>query len=152
MVIDASEVAEFAVDLGPGGLRGMRNEQPGLREAINEISSSQAECGEQAGINAADIRELETARERIALIDKFLQPSKKMVEKLTETRATLVDECERKISAIAANIETRAKGKGNKSLLATYQTTLAYRSAAALKGVHTRQRNAKANDESKQGG
>ena len=78
----------------------MRTEQPGFADANAEILKNQAQCGERAGINKADIQQLETLNSRIALLDEKRPSLLKLVEVVDETRAQLVDERERLICAV----------------------------------------------------
>lgn len=50
LVVDARALADFIVDLEHGRRQGMRTEQKGYADVVNEIVSNQREYGEKAGI------------------------------------------------------------------------------------------------------
>jgi hypothetical protein len=147
LLIDATPLAEFIVDLPPGGKLGLQTQQHGYGEAAAEIVSNQAAWGDQAGITAGDFEQLTLANDRIAKIDALLPAARKMVELLEETRAVLDDRRQRQISAIANAAEGRAKVLRKPELLAKYEKTRAYRSAGAMKAARTRRRNESAQAE-----
>jgi hypothetical protein len=144
LLIDATEMAEFLVDLPPLATKGMQSEREGFDGTVAEITSNQATWGEQAGITKNDFDQLELENEQIAMIDMQLPAARKLVEMFEETRAKLDDRRQRRVSAIAKSVETRAKVLGSPDLLAKYEQTRAYRSAHAMKGVKTRRKNASA--------
>jgi len=141
LIIDASNLAPVIVDLPPGGRLGLRVSQPGCAEALAEIRSNQPQHGVTAGIRDEDIAAMDEAMVRMDEIDGLLPAVRKMLELIEETRAVLDDSVQRRIAIIASSIENRAKMMRNDDLLARYARTREYRSAAALKGVRTRQRN-----------
>jgi hypothetical protein len=51
-------------------MQGMRTEQEGFDDVVEEIIANQRKHGEAAGITAADVALLQTSGEQIALIDK----------------------------------------------------------------------------------
>lgn len=144
LMIDATDLSEVLVDLPPGARQGMRATQPGVDKVLAEIDANQAQFGERAGVTAYDLDSIRTNRELIARIDELLPASNKLSEILTETRAKLDDEVQRRVSAIATAVETRARASGDQELLGRYAGTREYRSAAAAKAVRTRRRNQEA--------
>jgi hypothetical protein len=142
LIIDARPVAPFVVDLPSGAMQGMRTEQDGFEEVLNEIFSNQATLGELAGVTASDLAEIKSANEQIAEIDIYVQPAQKLAEVLVESRARLDDKRQRIVSAIAQSVESRAKSSGNRELLAKYEKTRVYRSAIGVKAARTRRRKA----------
>ncbi|UQA59401.1 hypothetical protein [Polyangium aurulentum] len=144
LAVDCTALAEFLVDLPPGARRGLRAEQDGFGDVIAEILSNQAALGDKTGIIKSDIDELALANDRIAQIDARLPAVRKLLEILEETRAKLDDQRQRQVSAIAGAVEGRAKALSDPTLLAKYEKTRTYRSAAAVKGAKTRKKNAEA--------
>lgn len=142
--IDCSFLAPFVVDLPPGARRGLRSEQEGFAEVVNEILANQVKHGEEAGITKTDHDAFTIANERVAQIDAVLPAARKLVELLEETRAVLDDQRQRQAFAMAEVVEGRAKVKKSGQLLAKYEKTRAYRSAIGLKAARTRRRNAMA--------
>jgi hypothetical protein len=141
-VFDGSEFAPYLVDVPPGGLQGMRTEQDGCAEVCKEILANQAEWGTKAGITPEDVASLEDIDAKLARLDQFVQPVRKFLELLVETRYVLDDRKQKLIYTIAQSVERRGKEKPD--LLGRYQLTRAYRSAIAKKAVKTRNKNAEA--------
>ncbi|UQA57781.1 hypothetical protein [Polyangium aurulentum] len=142
--IDCSFIAPFVVDLPPGARRGLRVEQEGFEDVVNEILANQPIHGDEAGVTKTDHEAFTVANQRIAQIDAFLPAARKLVELLEETRAALDDQRQRQVSAIADAVEGRAKVHKTGHLLAKYEKTRAYRSAVGFKAAKTRRKNAMA--------
>ena len=140
--IDATDLLTFLKDLPEGATRGMRTEQDGFVEVLQEVLSNQAAYGDKAGITTGDINDLVLANDRIAQIDRFLPAAQKLVEMLEETRAQLDDQRQRAVNGFARSVEDRAKSREDgASLLARYQKTRVYRSAIGVKAAKTRRKN-----------
>lgn len=148
-VFDGSEFASYLIDVPPGGLQGMRTAQEGCPEVCKEILANQAEWGVKAGILAEDVSSLEDINAKLARLDQFVQPVRKFLELIIETRYALDDRKQKLIYTIAQAVERR--GKERPELLAKYQRTRAYRSASAKKAVKTRFKNAAEATASEQG-
>ncbi len=148
-VFDGSEFATYLVDVPPGGLQGMRTAQDGCDEVCKEILANQADWGLKAGVTADDAASLEDIDRKLARLDQFVQPVRKFLELLVETRYVLDDQKQKLIYTIAQAVERR--GKERPELLAKYQHTRAYRSAIAKKAVKTRNKNAEEAGASEQG-
>lgn len=140
LIFDISEVEPYKKDLPPGACQGMLTERSGFTGVYNEILTNQASHGAKAGIPDADAAELITCTERIARIDAFLPAVLKAVEVLTETRYFLDDRRQHIVFDAATAIDRRARS--NPDLVAFYEKTRAYRSAAAKKALKTKERNA----------
>lgn len=141
LAVDATHLAGRLIDLPPGGKQGLRTAQPGCDAVVAEILANQEMFGERAGITALKLQELRDANDIIAEIDVLLEPTRKLVEVLDESRAVFEDRRQRSVSSIAAVVETNARASGDTELLAKYEKARTYRSASARKGVRTRQRN-----------
>ncbi|MDI1476794.1 hypothetical protein [Polyangium sp. y55x31] len=144
LVHDCTAFAPFLVDLPPRARMGMCSEREGFPEVAAEILTNQPALGDKAGITKADVDSFQESNHRIAMIDARLPALKKLVEMMEETRALEDDKRQRLVHAFADSIERRSKATGDKALLAKYEKTRTYRSAAAMKGVKTRTKNAKA--------
>lgn len=142
-VFDGSEFT-YLKDLSPKELQGMLTAQPNLAIVLQEILTNQAAWGGQAGVTPDDVAEIATITERIGRIDQFLKPAAKFVEMLEETRYLLEDRRQHKVFDIGAAAERR--GKEIPELLARYEQTRAYRSAAGKKAAKTRKKNAEAQE------
>lgn len=141
--IDAEEIRDIVIDLAPGATQGWRREQDGFDDVVQEIFANQAAYGSRAGITEADVQSFATNNTNIARVRKYRGAVEKLAEILAETEAAFDEDRHRQISTFATAVEQRAKQKGNEDLLARYQKTREYRSAAALKGLKTRERNAR---------
>jgi hypothetical protein len=141
MICDIRHMGGYLVDLEPGARQGMRvttEEFPGMAE---EIIDNQPVYGERAGISAKDAEAFISAVERKRDIDTHLRVARKMVEVLEETGAVEDDKAQRLAYGFAQTIEARARAFGDPELLARYEKTRAYRSAAGFKAAKTRRRN-----------
>jgi hypothetical protein len=139
-VFDGSEFAPYLVDVPPGGLQRMRTAQDGCDEVCKEILANQADWGTKAGVTAEDAADLGDINAKMARLDQFIQPVRKFLEMLIETRYVLDDRKQKLIYTIGQAVDRR--GKEKPELLAKYQHTRAYRSAIAKKALKTRNKNA----------
>lgn len=139
-VFDGSEFIAYAVDLAPGECQGMLATRDGFPSASKEVIDNHDEYGAKAGIADQEVTDLAQTNERIARIDAFLPALSKAVEILTETRYMLDDRRQRIVLDAAACVDRRARN--TPELMAKYQMTREYRSAAAKKGLKTKQKNA----------
>jgi hypothetical protein len=141
LMVDARHLAPRVRDLPPGARLGMRSEQPGFLAVLKEIIDNQSLYGEQAGITAKNFQDLQDALVRVDEVDAVLPSTRKMLELLEETRAYDVDLIQRMVSSIASSVDGRAKAYKDDELVARYEKTRAYRSAAGVKAARTRLRN-----------
>jgi hypothetical protein len=118
----------------------MRTAQDGCDEVCKEILANQADWGTKAGITAEDAADLEDINTKLARLDQFIQPVRKFLEMLVETRYVLDDRKQKLIYTIGQAVDRR--GKEKPELLAKYQHTREYRSAIAKKALKTRNKNA----------
>lgn len=132
-------MGDFLIDLPPGGKTGLCTTDDDYADAWLEVESRQAMYGALAGIPDAEIAAAALAQQRIAAIDAVLPAAEKLVEVLTETRASLVDECHRRVLDVATMVDRRSRR--HPELLAQYEKARAYRSARANKAAATRRRN-----------
>jgi len=140
LVIDASELAAILIDLPPGALRSMCTEQEGFGDVLQEIITNQPVVGDKAGVTAGDATTLHENTVWIARIDQFLPAVAKLHEILVESRYSLDDERQRLAFAVAVSVDRRSRT--SPELVAKYEKTRAYRSAAAKKGWKTRRKKA----------
>lgn len=141
-LIDAREVAPFVLDVEPGAMRGLKRAQPGFSHVLHEIMAAQARFGEQAGVLSRDLEELKLLTERIETIRKILPDIRKLLELLVETELVMDDRRQQIVRVIARTIDNAFTLTKNGELLGVYEKTRSYRSAAAKKGVKTRQKRA----------
>lgn len=143
-VFDGSEFV-YLQDILPRELLGLRTAQEGFNAVLAEILTNQAEWGGKAGLTPDDYADLVTTSERIARLTTFLGPIAKFAEMIEETRYLLEDKRQRIVLNLASSVDRR--GRDVPELLARYEKTREYRSAAAKKAVKTRQKNAEAQAE-----
>lgn len=141
LLLDGRHLQERIRDLPNGARQGMRGEQPNFLRVIKEITDNQTQYGDQAGVSPRNFQDLQDGLHCIAEIDALLPSALKFVEVLEETRAYEMDQIQRMVSSIASSVEGRAKAYKDDELLARYEKTRAYRSAAGLKAARTRLRN-----------
>lgn len=141
LLLDGRHLQPRIRDLPNGARQGMRSEQPNFQRVIKEIIDNQPLYGEQVGVSPRNFQDMQGGLQCIAEIDALLPSALKFVELLEETRAYEMDQLQRMVSSIAYSVEGRAKAYKNDELLARYEQTRAYRSAAGLKAARTRLRN-----------
>lgn len=141
MVCDIRHMDGNLYDLEPGARQGLRVATDGFDEVAGEIIDNQPVFGERAGISPKDAEAFIGAVERKRDIDKHLRVARKMVEVLEETGALEDDQAQRLAFGFAQIIEARARAYDDPEILARYEKTRAYRSAAGFKAAKTRRRN-----------
>ena len=139
LVIDASGMASFLVDLEEGATQGMRREQEGMADVVQEVSANQKVWGPKAGVTADEADELVTATAQIAQIRAYRPAVAKLLEMLDETESKL----DTLIRVIAESVDAKAMTVGP-DLFAKYEKTRTYRSAVGNKAAKTRKKNADA--------
>ena len=143
LIIDARELESFLVDLPEGATHGMRREQEGLADVVQEITANQDKWGAKGGVTADEVGGIVTATAQIAQIRAYRPAVAKLLEMMDETEALLDDKRHTLIRIVAESVDAKSKTAGPE-LLAKYELTRAYRSAAANKAVRTRKKNADA--------
>jgi hypothetical protein len=144
MTINVSHMAEYLFDLEPGARQGLRVALEDFHIVVNEIKDNQALFGGRAGITDQEVDAFCTSVDRTEEIEKHLRVARKIVEVLEESKAVQEDKSQRWAFGFAQIIEARARTFGDSELLARYQKTRAYRSAAGFKAAKTRRRNEEA--------
>jgi hypothetical protein len=141
LVLDATDLAGFIVDLPPGKRLGLRSTQPGFEGVVGELRANQPTLGAQAGLRDEDLAGLEEDLGHRAEIQARLPAARKLVELLEETDAVIGDRLQRRAFSMGQTVEARAKMLGDDTLLARYAKTREYRSAIGNKAARTRLRN-----------
>jgi hypothetical protein len=147
LVLDATDLAGFIVDLPPGKRLGLRSTQPGFEGVVGELRANQPTLGAQAGLRDEDLAGLEEDLGHRAEIQARLPAARKLVELLEETDAVIGDRLQRRVFSMGQTVEARAKMLGDDTLLARYAKTREYRSAIGNKAARTRLRNQADQDE-----
>jgi hypothetical protein len=141
LVIDARALESFLVDLPEGETQGMRREQEGIADVVQEISDTQSAWGQKAGVTPDEVSGIVTMTAQIAQIRAYRPAVAKLLEMLDETEALLEDKRDTLIRTVAESVDAKAKTVGP-DLFAKYEKTRAYRSAVANKAAKTRKRKA----------
>lgn len=141
LFLDARHLAPGVRDLPGGARQGMRTEQPGFTITIKEIVDNQPLYGEKAGITARNFQDLLDALKRVDEFDAILPSARKLLEVLEESRAYDMDQIQRMVHSFASSVEGMASAYKDDELLARYEQTRTYRSAAGIKAARTRLRN-----------
>jgi hypothetical protein len=141
LFLDARHLAPSVRDLPNGARQGMRTAQPGFQAMIKEVVDNQPLYGEKAGITARNFQDLMDALKRVDEFDAILPAARKLLEVLEESRAYDMDQIQRMVHSFAASVEGMASAYKDDELLARYEQTRAYRSAAGIKAARTRLRN-----------
>lgn len=141
LIIDASSMASFLEDLEAGATQGMRREQEGMADVIQEVSANQKGWGVKAGITAEEVTELVTKTAQIAQIRAYRPAVAKLLEMLDETESKFDNRRDTLIRIMAESVDAKAKSVGP-DLFAKYEKTRTYRSAVGNKAAKTRKKNA----------
>lgn len=144
LAVDVTDLAPVIVDLPPGDGQGLKSEQEGCDEVVDEIVANQPGWGAKAGVSKEEVEDLTATHKQIARIDKLIPVVAKLLELLKDTRAVLADKRERLIRAVAWSVDAKVGVKGNEVLVAKYSRSRAYRSALGEKAARTRKKNASA--------
>jgi hypothetical protein len=115
--------------------------QPGCDAVPAEVVANQPTYGERAGITALTFQELIDTRDKIARIDEKLPATLKLVELLQASRAVLDDSLQRLLGVVSKSVDSNARARKDRDIVARYETTRAYVAAAAKKAWRTRRRN-----------
>jgi hypothetical protein len=143
--IDLGPLKSFLVDLPPGAMKGMRQEQQGWESAEHEITGNQATYGERAGITTTDFNKFVALNNQYNQILAQLPLLEKAVEILTESLAHADNLRHRLATTFADSAEAHANAEGGDPTLRTaYEKTIAYRSVIADKAAKTRKKNEEA--------
>ncbi len=141
LLIDARGMESFLIDLEEGATQGMRREQEGLTDVVQEISANQKGWGVKAGVTADEVAEIVTTTAQIGQIRAYRPAVAKLLEMLDETEAKLDDRRDTLIRIVAESVDAKVKTAGP-DLFAKYEKTRAYRSAVGNKAAKTRKKNA----------
>jgi hypothetical protein len=141
LIVDVRHMAPYLFDVEVGARQGLRFEQSGFPEVVDEFRINQPNYGERAGISPQDFNALNEAIERREEIKKHLYKARKISEKLEESYAVVDDQIQRMVFGFATIIDARAKAFGDDEILGVYERVRAYRSAVGLKAAKTRRRN-----------
>lgn len=142
LTLDLTNVKDHLIDLPPGAMKGIRGEQPGMQDVIDELATAVPAHG-----NAADVPLPAYQRfvQRTALLAQLRTHEAALVKALeicTETRAKTENDREDDISVIVKAVQgavTRTKDPG---VAAPFEKTIAYNGQIAEKALQTRKKNA----------
>ena len=141
LLIDARALKSFLVDVADGGTLGMRREQEGIADVIHEITTNQKAWGAKAGVTVDEVDVIVTTTAQLALLRTYRPGAAKLIEMLNETEAMLEDRRDTVIRTVASSVDAKSRVVGDE-IVARYEKTRAYRSAAGDKAAKTRKKNA----------
>ena len=139
---DLGNVKSILVDLPPGRLQGVRNEQPGIAGVLVELAHALPQYGDAAEVHGAFYSRIMQASTDIDKLKEHELVLEKQLEVVRETRAQLTNNREYDIGAVAAKVVESATRQKKPELMAHFEKTLHYRSQIALKAMATRKKNA----------
>lgn len=144
LVIDLNDVKDVLVDIPPGGLQGLRNEQPGIEAVLVELAHALPQYADAAEVHGAfHTRIMQSS----ANIDKLAEHEiilAKQLEVVRETKAQLINNREYDIGSVATKVAESATRQKKPELMALFEKTLRYRSQVGIKAMATRKKKAKA--------
>jgi hypothetical protein len=125
--IDLTPRKPFLVDLPPGAMRGMRQEQEGWVDVHAEIVTNQPTYGDAAGITATDFAKFTALHTQHGQIAAALPVVEKAHEVLEESQAYVDDSRHKLITQFADAALAHARGEGgDPTLLTAYEKTIAF--------------------------
>lgn len=137
---DLGNVKNVLVDIPPGGLQGLRNEQPGIDGVLLELAHALPNYGDMAEVHGAfhsRIMDASTNIDKLAAHEMVLE---KQLEVVRETKAQLINNREYDIGSVAAKVSESATRQKKPELLAVFEKTLRYRSQIGVKASATRKK------------
>ncbi len=140
---DLGDVKDVLVDLPPGELQGVRNQQPGITGVLAELAHALPQYGDAAEVHGAFHSRIAKASVDIDKLEQHELVLKKQLEVVQETKAQLINNREYDIGAVAAKVAESATRQKKPELMAVFEKTLHYRSQVGLKAFATRKKNAK---------
>jgi hypothetical protein len=140
LVADLTALGGKLIDLPPGGMVGLRREQPGMADVVTELETA-APTLPAVKVHYDEFVEhtktLAQIRAGRAIVDK-------LAEVLAETEAKLEHERENALAMIVDAVKSAAKRKGGTGALALFEKSIHYLAQAGLRAAETRRRNAEA--------
>ena len=140
---DLTNVKDVLVDIPPGGLQGLRTEQPGMAGVLLELEHVLPQYGDAAEVHGAFHSRIMQASANIEKLAEHELILEKQLEVVRETKAQLINNREYDIGAVAAKVTESATRQRKPELLALFEKTLRYRSQVAQKALMTRKKNGK---------
>jgi hypothetical protein len=141
LTFNLTAIAAILIDQPPGALRGMRSDQPGITDVINELAEAVKSHGAEAGVTAPAYQRFVDSTEKLTKLRANSAAFLKMAEVLAETEATYENEREQALSQIVDAVKSTAKRNKNKAIVAPFEKSVCYTQQAAEKAVKTRNKN-----------
>ena len=138
---DFTPVASILIDLPPGGMRGLRREQPGMPDVITELATAVSSHGAEAGVQEVAYQRFLDSTDKVKRVREKRLALLKIAEILAETEATYEDQREQALSQMVDAVKSTAKRNKNKAIVAPFEKSIAYTAQGADKAVKTRTRN-----------
>jgi hypothetical protein len=141
---DLNPVASILIDLPPGGMRGMRRQQPGMTDVITELATAVPNEGAAAGVPMDAYQRFVDSTDKVDRVRKHRLALLKAAEVLAESEAVYEDQREQALSQMVDAVRSTAKRNKNKAIVAPFERSIRYTSQAADKAVKTRNKKAAA--------
>jgi len=138
LTLDLTPAAKILVDLPKGGRRGLRKAGKTIDDVVAELAVAVPTDGAAAGIAQPVYQDFTTRTQNIDLLLPLYQQASKIADVLRSTLAINDDAREQDLGKITDSIRSTAKRSKSAAIKAPFKETLAYKSAAANKGVKTR--------------
>jgi len=140
-VVDASPFKQKLVDIKHGELSRYKRSKPGCAGVLADLAAAMPEHGNEARIHPDCYAEIVEATQVLQQIRAQRPEADKLAEVLRESEAFYEDKLEGLISRLGKTVLDTAKDENKPGLLATFESTLQYRTQYADKGVATRRKN-----------
>ena len=142
VLIDLTPVKAQLVDLAPGAMRGMRAEQEGMPEVIQELGDCTQAQREAATVPEHVYQRVLSRTADLATIRDYEVKLAKALEVVTETRAKMENDREDDVAILAKAARETADKQRSMAVAAPFEKTIKYNGQSAEKAVATRKKNA----------
>lgn len=144
LTIDLTDVKDHLVDLPPGATKGVRAEQPGIGDVLEELAKAIPTHGDAADIPPQAYQRVVAQTTLLAALRAHEMKLEKLLEICRETRAKTENDREDDLGVIAKAVQTTAARKKQPGIAAPFEKTIRYNSQIAEKAAQTRRKNAEA--------
>jgi hypothetical protein len=94
LAFDLNPVASILIDLPPGGMRGLRRQQPGMPDVITELATAVPNEGAAAGVPMDVYQRFVDSTDKVDRVRKHRLALLKAAEVLAESEAVYEDQRE----------------------------------------------------------
>lgn len=141
LVVNLSHLAGVLINLPPGRRRGLRKVQPGIEEVLAELASGAQALESALGLHPAAYASVVECTERLGQLREAREIVARLAEAIEETEARCEHEREMAIGRIADQVKSAAR-REQRSVLASFEKTVAYNARVGVRAVKTRRQKA----------